>query len=165
MVNGLNARNSRKRKLRSLRPIDAEKGLAQPASTLVPPAREKTKENCCMVSERKKMNRKINVRSGAIAVAVMASAILTVLVTKAVASNPEATGSNPSPHSYLAGYPAPPSAPPAIETAQAPPFQNVQPWYVPPPPTQGAPRQTLTLPQVAPQPSSGPARACPGAHR
>jgi len=107
-----------------------------------------------MVSERKKMNRNINVRSGAITVAVMALAILTALVTKAAASNPEATGPNPSPQSYLAGYPAPPSAPPAMETAQASQLQNVQPGYVPPPPTQGAPRQTLTLPQVAPQPSS-----------
>jgi hypothetical protein len=40
-----------------------------------------------------------------------------------------------------------------METAQASQLQNVQPGYVPPPPTQGAPRQTLTLPQVAPQPS------------
>jgi len=107
-----------------------------------------------MVSERKKMNRNINVRSGAIAVAVMALAILTALVTKTAASNPEATGPNPSPQSYLAGYPAPPSAPPAMETAQASQLQNVQPGYVPPPPTQRAPRQTLTLPQVGRQPSS-----------
>jgi len=110
------------------------------------------------------MNRKINVRSGAIAVAVMATAILTALVTKAAAYNPAATGSNPSPQSYLAGYLAPQSAPPAIETAQASQLQNVQPGYVPPPSTQGAPRQTLTLPQVAPQPSSGPAVELPQSH-
>jgi VWFA-related protein len=117
-----------------------------------------------MVSERKKMNRKINVRSGAIALAVMALAILTALATKAAAFNPEATASNPSPQSYLAGYPARQSAPPAIEIAQASQLQNdVQPGYAPPPSTQGAPRQTLTLPQVAPQPSSGPAVELPPA--
>ncbi len=109
------------------------------------------------------MNRKINVRSGAIAVAVMAMAILTAFAAKAAASNPEGTASNPSPQSYLAGYPAPQSALPAIETAQASQLQNVQPGYVPPPSTQGAPRQTLTLPQVAPQPSSGPAVELPPA--
>jgi VWFA-related protein len=98
------------------------------------------------------MNRKNNVGSGAIPVAVMALAILTALVTKAAASDPQATGSNPSPESYLADYPAPqPGAPPAIETAQATQLQNPQPGYVPQSPTQGAPHQTLTLPQAAPQ--------------
>ena len=105
-----------------------------------------------MSHERYEMNRKINVRSGAIAVAVMALAILTALVTKAAASNPKRQGPTRSPESYLADYPAPAQgAPPAIETAQATQLQNLQPGYVPQPPTQGAPHQTLTLPQVAPQ--------------
>jgi hypothetical protein len=98
------------------------------------------------------MNRKNSVGSGAIPVAVMALAILTALVTQTAASDPQATGSNPSPESYLADYPAPqPGAPPAIETAQATQLQNLQPGYVPQSPTQGAPHQTLTLPQAAPQ--------------
>jgi len=105
------------------------------------------------------MNRKINVRSGAIAAALVALAMLTALVTNAAASNPNATGSNPSPESYL-DYPAPPqSAAPAIETAQAAQSQNLQPEYAPPPSTQGARHQTLTLPQVAPQSSSAPGPA------
>ena len=50
----------------------------------------------------------------------MALAMLTDLVTKAAASNLKATGSNPSPESYLGDYLAPQqSALPAIETAQA----------------------------------------------
>jgi VWFA-related protein len=103
------------------------------------------------------MNRKIDVRSGAIAVAVMALAMLAALATKAAASNPAAPGSNPSPQSYLTDYPAPPqSAPIAPETAQAAQLQNLQPGYLPPPPAQGTPHQTLTLPQVAPQPSPPP---------
>jgi len=90
----------------------------------------------------------------------MALAMLTALVTNAAASNPNATGSNPSPESYLADYPAPPqSAAPAIETAQAAQSQNLQPEYAPPPSTQGARHQTLTLPQVAPQSSSAPGPA------
>ena len=108
------------------------------------------------------MNRKIDVRLGAIAVAVMALAMLTVLATKAAASNPAAPGSNPSPQSYLTDYPAPPqSAPIALETAQAAQLQNLQPGYLPPPPAQGTPHQTLTLPQVAPQPSPPPAVELP----
>src|ERR1039457_2481866 len=80
-------------------------------------------------SDHKRMNRKINVRLGAIAAAVMALAMLTALVTKAAASNP-------SPQSYLADYPAPQqSATPAIETAQAAQLQNLQPGYAPQPPT------------------------------
>src|SRR5271167_4837225 len=107
-----------------------------------------------------RMNRKNNVRSGASATAVMALAMLTALVTNAAASNPNATGSNPSPESYLADYPAPPqSAAPAIETAQAAQSQNLLPEYAPPPPPQGARHQTLTLPQLAPQLSSAPGPA------
>jgi VWFA-related protein len=69
--------------------------------------------------EHKKMNRKINARLSAIAVAVIALAMLTAVVTKAA--------------------------------AQASQLQNLQPGYVPQAPSQGAPNQTLTLPQVAPQ--------------
>jgi Ca-activated chloride channel homolog len=98
------------------------------------------------------MNREINVRSGAIAVVVLALAMLATLVTRAAASDLPAAGSNPSLKSYLAEYPAPLlGAHPAIETAQATQLQNLQPGYVPPSPTQEAPRQTLTLPQAAPQ--------------
>jgi VWFA-related protein len=102
------------------------------------------------------MNRKIDVRSGTIAAAVIALAMLTALVTKAAASGP-------SPGSYLADYPAPQqSAAPAIETAQAAQSQNLQPGYVPQQPThQGAPDQTLTLPQAAPQSSQPPAVGLP----
>ncbi len=107
------------------------------------------------------MNQKFNVRSGAIAAAVMALAMLTALVTNAAASNPYVTASNPNPGSYLADYPAPPpSAAHAIETAQAAQSQNLLPEYAPPPPPpQGARHQTLTLPQVAPQSSSAPGPA------
>jgi Ca-activated chloride channel family protein len=107
------------------------------------------------------MNRKINVRSTAIAVVVMALAMLSALVTKAAASDPRASGSNPSRESYLADYPAPqPGAPPAIETAQATQLQNLQPGNVRQP-TQGAPQQTLTLPQAAPQSPPPPALELP----
>ena len=110
------------------------------------------------------MNRKINVRSGVIAAAVTALAILTALATEAAASNLAAMGSSPSPQSYVAGYPEAAGAPPAIEIAQASQLQNdVQPGYVRPQSNQGAPRQTLTLPQLAPQPSSGPAVELPPA--
>jgi Ca-activated chloride channel family protein len=101
------------------------------------------------------MNRKINVRLGAIAAAVMAMAMLTALVTKAAASGP-------SPESYLADYPAPQQgAAPAVETAQAAQSQNFQPGYVPQQPAQGAPDQTLTLPQAAPQSLPPPAMRSP----
>jgi hypothetical protein len=91
------------------------------------------------------MNRKIDVRLGAIAAAVIALAVPTAWVTKARASNP-------SPESYVADYPVPQqSAPPAIETAQASQLQNLQPEYFPGLPTQGAPHQTLTLPRAASQ--------------
>src|SRR5262249_34930347 len=106
------------------------------------------------------MNQKINVRSGAIAAAVMGLAILTALATNAAASNPNAAGLNPNPEHYLAAYPAPPQgAAPAIETAQAAQSQNLLPEYAPPPSAQGARHQTLTLPQVAPQSSSAPGPA------
>ena len=106
------------------------------------------------------MNRKINVRLGAVAAAVMALAMLTALVTNAAASNSDMTGFNSSPQSYPADYPAPQlGAAPAIETAQAAQSQNLQQEYAPPPSTQGAPHQTLTLPQVAPQSSSAPGPA------
>jgi VWFA-related protein len=106
------------------------------------------------------MDPKMNARS--VAIVVMALAILTALVTQAAASNPTAT-EDPDPLSYLAGYPAPPGSASAIETAQVSQLQNVQPGYVPPQSNQGAPRRTLTLPQVAPQPSSGPAVELPPA--
>ena len=51
--------------------------------------------------------------------------------------------------------------PPAIETAQAAQLQNLQPGYVPQPPTQGAPHQTLTLPRGAPQSPPLPALELP----
>src|SRR5271166_4118692 len=107
-----------------------------------------------------RMNRKINIRLGAIAAAAMALAMLTALVTNAAASNPNEIGSNPSPESYLADYPAPPpSAAHAIETVQAAQSQNLLPEYAPPPPPQDARHQTLTLPQLAPQSSSAPGPA------
>jgi VWFA-related protein len=108
------------------------------------------------------MNRKINVRLGAAGVALMALAMLTALITQAAASYPQATGSNPGPESYLADYPASqPGGPPAIETAQATQLQNLQPGYVPGPPTQGGAHQTLTLPQAAPQSPSAPSLELP----
>ena len=81
------------------------------------------------------MNRKIDVRSGAIAAAVMAMAMLTALVTNAAAAAQQ-------------------GATPAIEIAQASQLQNLQPGYVSPgyipqQPNQGAPDPTLTLPQAA----------------
>jgi Ca-activated chloride channel family protein len=93
------------------------------------------------------MNRKIDVRSGAIAAAVMAMAMLTALVTNAAAAAPQ-------------------GATPAIEIAQASQMQNLQPGYVSPgyvpqQPNQGAPDQTLTLPQAAPQTSPPPAMVSP----
>jgi Ca-activated chloride channel homolog len=94
-----------------------------------------------------KMNRKIDVRSGAIAAAVMAMAMLTALVTNAAAAAQQ-------------------RAAPAIEIAQASQLQNLQPGYVSPgyipqQPNQGAPDQTLTLPQAAPQTSPPPAMVSP----
>jgi VWFA-related protein len=101
------------------------------------------------------MNRKIDVRLGAIAVAVIALAVPTAWVTKACASNL-------SPESYLADYPvSQQSVPPAIETAQASQLQNLQPGYFPGPPTQGAPHQTLTLPHAASQSPSSAALELP----
>jgi VWFA-related protein len=106
-------------------------------------------------SEQEKMNRKINVRLDAIASAVIALAILTALVTKASASSP-------SPESYSNDYLAPrQSGTSAIETAQASQLQNLPPVYVPRSPTQGAPDQTLTLPQAAPQSSQPPPAGLP----
>jgi Ca-activated chloride channel homolog len=103
---------------------------------------------------QKKMNRKIDVRSGAIAAAVIALAMLPALVTKAAAA-----AYNTSP---LTDYSAPQlGAAPAIETAQATQLQNLPPRYVPQAPTQGAPDQTLTLPQAAPQSSPPPAVGLP----
>ena len=83
------------------------------------------------------MNRKIKIRLGGIAAAVMVLAMLTAFVTKAAAAAQQ-------------------GAAPAIETAQAQ-TQSFQPGYVPQqlaprqPTQQGAPDQTLTLPQAAPQ--------------
>jgi VWFA-related protein len=108
------------------------------------------------------MNRTINLRLSAIVAAVTTLAMLTAFVTKAAASNPQATGCAPSPESYLADYPPPQqSAPSAIQIAQAAQFQNLQPGYVPQPPPQRAPDQTLTLPQVAPQSSPPPVLELP----
>jgi Ca-activated chloride channel homolog len=103
-------------------------------------------------SEQEKMNRKIYVRSGAIAAAVIALAMLPASVTKAAASNPSSMTDYPAPRQVTA---------PAIETAQATQLQNLQPRYVPQAPTQGAPDQTLTLPQAAPQSSPPPAVELP----
>jgi VWFA-related protein len=104
-----------------------------------------------MVLEHK-MIRKINFRLHAILPAVTAIAVLTALVTKAAASGAEATGVGSSPERYLAIYPPPQqSALLAIQIAQAAQLQNLQPEYVPQPPAQRSPDQTLTLPQVAPQ--------------
>jgi hypothetical protein len=81
------------------------------------------------------MNREIKVRLDPVAIVVVALAMLTALNTRAAAFDMQATGSSPSPESYLAGYPAPqPGAPPVIETAQATQLQNLQPGYVPQPP-------------------------------
>ncbi|HEY2105709.1 MAG TPA: VWA domain-containing protein [Candidatus Binataceae bacterium] len=109
------------------------------------------------------MNRKLNVRSGGIAITVMVMAILTALSVKAAASSSETTASGGASQSYLTGYLAPQSVAPAIEIAQASQLQNDGSGYIPRPSSQGAPRQTLTLPQVAPQPSSGPAMELPPA--
>jgi Ca-activated chloride channel family protein len=98
------------------------------------------------------MNREIYVQSVAIAAVVIALAMLPALVTKAAASNPIP----------MIDYPAPQQiAAPAIETAQASQLQNLPPRYVPQAPTQGAPDQTLTLPQAAPQSSPPPAEELP----
>jgi Ca-activated chloride channel homolog len=93
------------------------------------------------------MNPKIDVRSGAIACALMAMAMLTALGTKAAAAAPQGDT-------------------PAIEIAQAsqlPSFQRgyVSPGYVPQQPNQGGADQTLTLPQAAPQTSPPPAMVPP----
>jgi len=99
------------------------------------------------------MNRKINIRLGAIASAVIALTMLTASVTKASASS-----AGPKGYDYLAPQQSGTSA---IETAQASQLQNLQPAYVPRSPTQGAPDQTLTLPQAAPQSSQPPAVGLP----
>ena len=102
------------------------------------------------------MNHKINAGLAAI-VSVMVLAILPAFVSNAMAFAPGAG-------SYLGGFPAPPQsdAPAAaIETAQAQ-SQTFQPGFIPQAPSQGAPRQTLTLPQVVPQPQSPPAAKIPG---
>jgi hypothetical protein len=93
------------------------------------------------------MNPKIDVRSGAIACALMAMAMLTALVTKAAAAGQQ-------------------RGTPVIEIAQAsqlPSFQRpyVSPGYVPQQPNQGGADQTLTLPQAAPQTSPPPAMVPP----
>jgi VWFA-related protein len=113
-----------------------------------------------MFSERGKMNRKNALRSGTIAIAVIALAMLTALATKAVASDLPAVGSGSNPDNYLADYPGIQlggpgahlaGAPLALETAQATQLQNLQPGYVPRPSAQGGSGQTLTLPQTTPQ--------------
>ncbi|MGO9056189.1 MAG: VWA domain-containing protein [Candidatus Binataceae bacterium] len=106
------------------------------------------------------MNHKINARMTAI-VPVTVLAILAALVAGAAASTSGA-------ESYPGGYPAPlaSSAPgAAIQTAQAAQSQNFQPGFVPQAPSQGGSRQTLTLPQVAPQNQPGPVQDIPAPQR
>jgi len=111
------------------------------------------------------MTPKVNVRLAAIAAAVVAFAMLSVLVTNSAAYNAEATGSNPSPESHLADYPATQqSAGAVLETAQASQLQNFQPGYVPQPSTQGTYHDSLDLPQVAPQSSQTPTLELPRSH-
>jgi len=98
------------------------------------------------------MNHKINAGLAAI-VSLMVLAILPAFVSSAIAFAPGA-------ESYLGGSPGHPQSgtdAAGIETAQAAQSQTFQPGSVPQAPSQGAPRQTLTLPQVVPQPQLPPA--------
>ena len=101
-------------------------------------------------------------RSKAIVVAAGATALLaffalfSALSAQASASEPVASGG--AAQNYAADYAAPNGGPASFDIAQ----QGIQ-QYSPPPSGQGGSRQTLTLPQVAPQPSSGSAVELPPA--